>query len=57
MPQVSETKLKPYTKPMFTKISRTQVLLDLIEQAEQDKRLAAQIRMSLHQGDSEYAGD
>lgn len=48
------TTLKRYTKPSFTRISTTQVLLDLLEQAQQDKRLADHLRASIHQAEPEY---
>jgi hypothetical protein len=46
--------LKQYGKPTVLRISTSQVLLDLIERAADDKALAAHLKASMHQGDPEY---
>jgi hypothetical protein len=49
--------LRRYTKPRLTQISTTQVLLELIERAEKDERLAAHLKASIHQADPDYTED
>ena len=48
------TTLRPYTKPRVTQISIAQVLLELIERAEKDDRLAAHLKLSIHQANPNY---
>jgi len=49
--------LRHYTKPRLTQISTTQVLLELIERAEKDDRLAAHLKLSIHQANPDYTED
>jgi hypothetical protein len=51
------TTRKRYTKPSFIQISTTQVVLDLLERAEQDEQLASHLKASIHQADPEYMED
>jgi hypothetical protein len=46
--------LKKYSKPQAHPIAKSQVLLDLLERAEDDMQLAAHLKMSIHQGDPDY---
>ena len=52
-----ETTKKKYVKPAFTRISKDQVLLELIERAQQDEQLTPHLLMSIHQCDPEYLED
>lgn len=52
--ETAETTKKIYAKPAFMRIASTQVLLDLLERAESDQRLATDMSRSIHQADPEY---